>query len=100
MGLISRVSSRTYRLEMSSEHPFAALGDLSKFKVPELKDVLKQLGLASSGKKQDLIDRIQESIDSFQGVSSGGDHETSKESVENNQNNENVAKTAPEEDNQ
>merc|ERR1711976_481037 len=72
MGLISRVSSRTYRklwlfeeaCLMAEAHPLAALGDLNKFKVAELKDFLKQEGLPVSGKKAELDARLQEHIDS------------------------------------
>merc|ERR1711957_499398 len=86
MGLISRVSSRTYRFStMSADHPMAGLGDLNKFKIPELKDFLKTRGLTVGGKKAELVARLEEDIANFNGVGSGGDMNTSNESVERNE---------------
>merc|ERR1712066_448801 len=48
-------------------HPLAALGDLNKFKVAELKDFWKQEGLPVSGKKAELVQRLQEHIDAASG---------------------------------
>ena len=67
---------------MSSDHPMAGLGDLNKFKMPELKEFLKTRGLPVSGKKSELVARLEEDIASFNGVGSSGDMNTSNESVE------------------
>merc|ERR1711884_858490 len=99
---------------MSSEnaavkHPLAALGDFSKFKVPELKEFLKQYDLPVSGKKAELVARLESLVDSYTGVGSSGEgqntsssaHETSNESVENSAANEETAENAaPEEENE
>ena len=40
----------------------ADLGDLQRFKVPELRDELKKRGLDSKGLKADLIKRLEKAI--------------------------------------
>jgi hypothetical protein len=47
-------------------------GDLTKFKVPELKQVLKQIGQSVSGKKADLIASLEAYLVEHDLIGGGG----------------------------
>jgi len=72
MGLISRVSSRTYRfcqkyiLTMGDQEE--EIIDLHSMKVVELKAELKQRKLPVSGTKAELIDRLEKYMTEHEGV--------------------------------
>merc|ERR1711976_64726 len=80
MGLISRVSSRTYRFcqKYTMGDQEEEIIDLHSMKVVELKAGLKQRKLPVSGTKAELIDRLEKYMTEHEGVEAVDEDELDK----------------------